>query len=90
MLQLMRRAPVRFKGARLPGLGALVHALGQIKPALIAVIAAALAMSVVAFTGALNSFERRLSDAWFSLAKVAPSGRTILVTLDRPTGTACA
>jgi diguanylate cyclase (GGDEF)-like protein len=86
MLQLMRRAPVRFKGARLPGLGALVHALGQIKPALIAVIAAALAMSVVAFTGALNSFERRLSDAWFSLAKVAPSGRTILVTLDRTDG----
>ena len=78
--------PVRFKGARLPGLGSLLHALGQVKPALIAAVAAALAMSVVVLTGALNSFERRLSDAWFSLANVGPSGRTVLVTFDRADG----
>ncbi len=86
MLQEVRRAPVRFKGARLPGLGALLHALGQFKRALIAAAVAAIAMSVVVLTGALNSFERRLSDAWFSLANVAPSGRTVLVTLDRADG----
>ena len=83
MLQELRRAPARFKGARLPGLCALLHALGQTRPALIAAVAAALAMSVVMLTGALNSFEQRLSDAWFSVANVAPSGRTVLVSFDR-------
>jgi diguanylate cyclase (GGDEF)-like protein len=86
MVQEVRCAPVYFKGARPPGLGALLHALGQIKPALIAAVAAALAMSFVVLTGALNSFEQRLSDAWFSLANVVPSGRTVLVTFDRADG----
>jgi diguanylate cyclase (GGDEF)-like protein len=43
-------------------------------------------MTAVVLTGALNSFEQRLSDAWFSLANVTPSGRTVLVTLDRADG----
>jgi diguanylate cyclase (GGDEF)-like protein len=86
MLQAVRCAPVWFKGTRLSGLGALLRTLGQSKPGPIAAVAAALAMSVAVLTGALNSLDRRLSDAWFGLANIAPSERTVLVHIDRADG----
>ena len=55
---------------------------GLIKPSQIATVAAAFAMTLVALTGILDGVERRLSDAWFAASKIAPSGRTVLVTFN--------
>jgi len=83
MFQAVRRLPLPFTGARPPRLAALLQALAQAKPGPIATVAAALVMSVAVMTGALDWFDRRLSDAWFGLAEVAPSGRIVFVTFDR-------
>jgi hypothetical protein len=83
MLEAVRRTLVRVKGTRLRGFGALLRTLGKSKPGSIAAVAATLSMSFVLLTGALNSIEQRLSDAWFRLANIAPSGRTVLVTFGR-------
>jgi diguanylate cyclase (GGDEF)-like protein len=60
-----------------------LRALGSLGPSRIAIAAAAIMMALVGFTGALDPLERRLSDAWFRTADIAPSGRIILVTFDR-------
>jgi diguanylate cyclase (GGDEF)-like protein/PAS domain S-box-containing protein len=57
--------------------------LGGVTPRRLASACAAVGMILVISTGVLNSLEQRLSDAWFSIANVAPSGKTIIVTTDR-------
>src|ERR1700719_3699088 len=57
--------------------------LGRWTSACTAASAVALGMLLILMTGVLSPLEQRLSDAWFSMAKVAPSGRTILVTIDQ-------
>lgn len=56
--------------------------LGGVTPRYLASACAAVGVILVISTGVLNSLEQRLSDAWFSIANVAPSGKTILVTTD--------
>jgi len=63
--------------------GSGLRALGGVTPRRLAGACAAVGMILVISTGVLNSLEQRLSDAWFSIANVAPSGKTIIVTTDR-------
>ncbi len=74
----------RTEGSRRSRLRAGLRALsGQFKPARIAAAAAALGIILASLAGALDSVERRLSDAWFSFGNLAPSGRIVLVSFDR-------
>jgi diguanylate cyclase (GGDEF)-like protein/PAS domain S-box-containing protein len=59
-----------------------MRALERSKPSVIAAAAAAFVMVVVLLTGMTEGAERWLSDAWFTAGKIAPSGRTVLVTFD--------
>ena len=54
----------------------------RIKPSYIATVAAAVVMAVVQLTGMTDGAEQRLSDAWFAAGRIAPSGRTVLVTFN--------
>lgn len=82
MRAAMQWLSLPWNSARLPGFCAALHSLAQSQPGCAAAVAAALVMSVAVLTGADGPLERRLSDAWFCLASVAPSGRTVLVTFD--------
>lgn len=53
-----------------------------INPAVLAVLFACIGFICVHVTGIPDSLDQRFSDAWFQLANVAPSGKTILVTVD--------
>ncbi|HXW25167.1 MAG TPA: diguanylate cyclase, partial [Xanthobacteraceae bacterium] len=55
-------------------------------PRQLAAMAAALVMLLALVAGILEPLEQRLSDAWFGLAKVAPSGRTVVVAFDHAPG----
>ncbi|MGA8615090.1 MAG: diguanylate cyclase [Xanthobacteraceae bacterium] len=59
-----------------------LQAFERSKPSLIAAAAAAFVMAVVLLTGMTDGAEQRLSDAWFAAGKIAPSGRTVLVTFN--------
>src|SRR5580658_3976407 len=59
-----------------------LQAFERSKPSLIAAVAAAFVMAVMLLTGMTDGAEQRLSDAWFSAGKIAPSGRTVLVTFN--------
>jgi diguanylate cyclase (GGDEF)-like protein/PAS domain S-box-containing protein len=59
-----------------------LQAFARSKPSVIAAAAAAFVMAVALLTGAIEGAEQRLSDAWFAAGKIAPSGRTVLVTFD--------
>lgn len=54
-----------------------------VTPRWLASACAAIGMILVISTGVLNSLEQRLSDAWFGIANIAPSGKTIIVTTDQ-------
>jgi diguanylate cyclase (GGDEF)-like protein len=49
----------------------------------VAAAAAAIVAILFVATGVLSSVEQRLSDAWFSVETVPPSGRTLLVFVDK-------
>ena len=63
-------------------LGFGVRVPGRLGPALSAALIAAVTTLIVVASGILLPFDQRLSDAWFSLTHVAPSGRIVLVTVD--------
>jgi len=48
-----------------------------------AAMLAAIGAGLIIPAGILSSFEQRLSDAWFSIDSMAPSGRTVLVFVDK-------
>jgi diguanylate cyclase (GGDEF)-like protein/PAS domain S-box-containing protein len=59
-----------------------LHAFERSDPSLIAAVAVAFVMAAVLLTGMTDGAEQRLSDAWFAAGKIAPSGRTVLVTFN--------
>jgi diguanylate cyclase (GGDEF)-like protein len=55
---------------------------GHFTPARVAVVAAILGTVLANLSGALGLPAQKLSDAWFGLADLAPSGRIVLVSFD--------
>jgi len=79
MRQAVPPLQVRPESAKRSRLRALC---GHFTPARIAPVAAALGIILATLTGALGFLEQKLSDAWFSIGNLAPSGRIVLVGFD--------
>ena len=58
-------------------------ALGRPRPGYTAAFLAAATAAILTLAGPLASFEQRLSDAWFGIGNVPPTGRTVLVYVDK-------
>jgi diguanylate cyclase (GGDEF)-like protein len=83
LLETMRQAvpssqarPECAKHARLWAL------CGHLTPARVAIAAAILGTALTSLAGALSFPDQKLSDAWFGLGNLAPSGRIALVSFD--------